>query len=587
VQRAREGLERRCVGTERAVRYPAPPIVHGEGGEPKRVERRDGGAGRLGAVPCRLLPGDEPLAVGGGGEPAAPLAIGEELLGGPGERDGGLEPARLEGGLVEVQEPLRQECVVRQEAEDARGPALRKGAQQPPIRPEGVEDEGGAPRRGLHPALFTEDPPAEGEGRDGQAVPRSDHLLIPLGWNSAATHREQPRSLPRERLPLHLVRRHDVEDVGPAQVPGLGDAVEGLEARRVGPEDAPDLRGRPDELATLHPFGVGVGGRVEAPLGGRQCGQQIVERGADDAREVGAAGDLPALRVGDGQERVVVERLLEVWDPPGVVCRVAVESTGELVVNSTRRHRLQRPRRHLQCLRVARAAVVAEQRPDREAGRELRRAGLPAMALVVAFGAAAKGHLEHLRARRRTGALARTLQHHADRLGEPRRDGLHPPRRLLPGLRDVPEDREEAAQDAPVSIARRKIGAGEEWAPLVIEPDAHRPAPAAGERLRRRHVDGVDVGPLLAVHLDRDEPLVEERGDLRVLERLLRHHVAPVAGGVAYGEEDGAPRPACDLERLVSPRVPVDRVLRVLPEIGARLGAEPIGCHAQPPTPLP
>ncbi len=51
------------------------------------------------------------------------------------------------------------------------------------------------------------------------------------------------------------------------------------------------------------------------------------------------------------------------------------------------------------------------------------------------------------------------------------------------------------------------------------------------------HAHRVDVRTLLAVDLDAHEPLVHQRRDLWVLERLVRHHVAPVAGRVADRDE--------------------------------------------------
>ena len=64
---------------------------------------------------------------------------------------------------------------------------------------------------------------------------------------------------------------------------------------------------------------------------------------------------------------------------------------------------------------------------------------------------------------------------------------------------------------------------------------------------------------LLAVHLDRHEVLVDH--DLLVFERLALHDVAPVAGGVADREQDRLVLTLRELERLVSPRVPLDRTL--------------------------
>ena len=61
-----------------------------------------------------------------------------------------------------------------------------------------------------------------------------------------------------------------------------------------------------------------------------------------------------------------------------------------------------------------------------------------------------------------------------------------------------------------------------------------------------------------------------------VLERLVLHHVAPVAGRVADREQDRPVLLAGAGERLVAPGVPVDRVLGVLEQVGAGLRGEPV-----------
>jgi hypothetical protein len=57
-------------------------------------------------------------------------------------------------------------------------------------------------------------------------------------------------------------------------------------------------------------------------------------------------------------------------------------------------------------------------------------------------------------------------------------------------------------------------------------------------------VAGIDVGPLVPVHLDADEVLVEELGQIGVLVGLPVHHVAPVTPDGADVEQHrlvGAP----------------------------------------------
>ena len=69
---------------------------------------------------------------------------------------------------------------------------------------------------------------------------------------------------------------------------------------------------------------------------------------------------------------------------------------------------------------------------------------------------------------------------------------------------------------------------------------------------------------------------VEHLRDRRALEAFVLHHVAPVARRVADGQEDRlvlASRPG---ERVLAPRIPVDRVVLVLEKIGALFGGETI-----------
>ena len=48
------------------------------------------------------------------------------------------------------------------------------------------------------------------------------------------------------------------------------------------------------------------------------------------------------------------------------------------------------------------------------------------------------------------------------------------------------------------------------------QPHAHRPAARPGRRLHERHVDAIDVGPLLAIHLDRHEIALSTRRHSRL-----------------------------------------------------------------------
>jgi hypothetical protein len=119
-----------------------------------------------------------------------------------------------------------------------------------------------------------------------------------------------------------------------------------------------------------------------------------------------------------------------------------------------------------------------------------------------------------------------------------------------------------------MALLGREVRARVEGNLLRGEEDVQRPAAMAGHGLARLHVDRVEVRALLAVELHAHVALVHERRGLLVLERLPLHHVAPVAGGVADGEEDRHVPLGRLGQGLLAPRLPVHRVVLVLEEVG-------------------
>ncbi len=146
---------------------------------------------------------------------------------------------------------------------------------------------------------------------------------------------------------------------------------------------------------------------------------------------------------------------------------------------------------------------------------------------------------------------------------------------LLPGALDGEEDAGEAGH--PARVGRRVVRPAVERLQVGGEEDRHRPAAVAGHRLDGGHVEVVEVGPLLAVDLDVDEPLVHQAGDGLVLEAFPLHDVAPVAGGVADREEDRLVLGLGPGQGFGPPGEPVDRVVLVLEEVRAGLAAQAVG----------
>src|ERR1039457_3338310 len=122
-----------------------------------------------------------------------------------------------------------------------------------------------------------------------------------------------------------------------------------------------------------------------------------------------------------------------------------------------------------------------------------------------------------------------------------------------------------------MSLLRREVGAGVVRAAVRRAEHRHGPTPRPGQCLSGGHVERIEVGSLFAVHLYRDEPSSQILGGHLVLKALVGHHVAPVTGGVADGEEDRLVLVLGPLQGLVTPGVPLDRVVRMLTEGGGGL----------------
>ena len=249
-----------------------------------------------------------------------------------------------------------------------------------------------------------------------------------------------------------------------------------------------------------------------------------------------------------------------------------MEAAAEEVVHAAGGHGVERLRDHRKRLVVA-AEVLAQEELERRRRRELRRAAEASplrveLAAQRAGGVAEQalgqrvGRRAHLRSRRWIASTSCFAEDAAARAA------------LAVEIRDRGEH--VAERRHPVPRLGREVRAAEERLALGGQEDRHRPAAVPGQRHDRVHVERVDVGPLLAVDLDVDEALVHQPRRLVVLEGLVLHDVAPVAGRVPDREEDRPVLAARPLEGLVAPRVPVDGVVGVLEEVRARLLGETV-----------
>jgi hypothetical protein len=87
--------------------------------------------------------------------------------------------------------------------------------------------------------------------------------------------------------------------------------------------------------------------------------------------------------------------------------------------------------------------------------------------------------------------------------------------------------------------------------------------------LAHGHVNLVHIRTLFAVHLDGNVMSVQKPGDFLVFERLVRHHMAPVARGISYGKEDRFLFLFRPCKGILTPRIPVHGISGMLEKVGA------------------
>ena len=263
---------------------------------------------------------------------------------------------------------------------------------------------------------------------------------------------------------------------------------------------------------------------------------------------------------------LIVEHLLEVGDPPLAVHRIAVKATLQVVENPAGGHPFQGGQGHFQSPALGLPAVIPEQKIEHHGPGKLVPLPETAVCLVVTGSNRFVPLLENRRLHGRVPGLHPRLL--PQKLGElaARLGDVVPI--LDPDFMDPADERAKGL--------RRDVGPPEEGFKLGSQEHGHGPTAAPGEGQQRRHVDSVHVGTFFPIHLDVDEVPVHQVRDAGVLEHLPLHHVAPVAGRVADGEEDGTVLLAGQAERLLAPWVPIHRVVGVLQKVGALFLDQPV-----------
>ena len=210
--------------------------------------------------------------------------------------------------------------------------------------------------------------------------PRSVEELVRLpddGGQPFRRNLEQPRGV--------LQRARGVENAPALEIAARRDPVVGSEDP--GPilsQSRFQLGWSPGEEQALFSVAcrrgaVGIGRGVKAALGCAHVAVRVSQNLPRDPGVILRPCDLITLQVGQREQCVVVEHLLEVGNEPAVIRRVPVEASAYLVVHPSRRHLVQGQSRHAQESFIPRPAVVPQQEPNREVAWKL---GAPCEAAV-------------------------------------------------------------------------------------------------------------------------------------------------------------------------------------------------------------
>jgi hypothetical protein len=543
---------------------------------------------QAGGVGCRAVliaarSFGQALAIGGRQE-EVPLVGVEEAQGevvGEAQRGGEVPGARARA--MQIQQRGEQARDVVEERAGVRT-ALVEDPQGSPARiGHASEHEVGRDPGALQHGRLVAQASAQGEARDRVAVPGRHALAVGARRRPPGSPGEEVPPLCGEGLAGPAL---DVPEHGRAvlEVACLADPVGACKhLRALGPERLAELAGRPHVESSLDPLAVRVLAGVEAAFGADHLPLEPREGLALRPDEVvmGAATAPPRLAVAPEQQALVVEHLLEVGHAPVTVHAVAVEAPAEVVVEAAPRHLPAGPHHEGENLGTLclRQHVESREQCVEMGGRRELGALAEASVLVVR-----RGEDRPRGARQRPDP--RRLLGDASWPRAQRRD--QPPGLLVHALavgRVCLRCRLEhlAERRHPLARLRGEVGAGMEGPAVGRAEHGEGPAPVPGQAHQRVHVELVDVRSLLAVHLHAHVEPVHDGGGLGVLEGLPLHDVAPVTGAVADGDEERLVLLARPLEGLGAPGMPIDRVVHVLPQVGARLARQPVrGALASP-----
>src|SRR5688572_9748153 len=113
----------------------------------------------------------------------------------------------------------------------------------------------------------------------------------------------------------------------------------------------------------------------------------------------------------------------------------------------------------------------------------------------------------------------------------------------------------------------REISTAIKWFSLRGKKNIQWPSAAAGHGLYRIHINMIEVRPLFPVYFNIDEMLIHDRSRGLVFKTFPLHNMAPMASRIANTYQDGFIIFFRFVQCLISPGIPVNRIMGMLQQV--------------------
>ena len=201
-------------------------------------------------------------------------------------------------------------------------------------------------------ARLVEHQPRAGKSRDHQSVPRGEHLVVAVERRARLAEVVQllQNRLRRFGFPIRCINQ--TGDVFAVEISTFRNAAALAERLGVRAQYLRQLVRRENVVLALDAIAVGVLPAIESACRIGQLAQHVIQRPLRGVTLPRKLAIPPCFRIGEREQRVVVEHLLKMRRKPPPVGGVAREAAADVVEDTAAVHALERALCHFPRMRV-------------------------------------------------------------------------------------------------------------------------------------------------------------------------------------------------------------------------------------------